>query len=43
MPRSNPAYALLALLPLLTALPVCARNGAVAVAVPVEGIVVDGA
>ena len=42
MPRTAPRFALLAPLPLLTALPVFAHNGAVAIAVPVEGITVDG-
>ena len=36
MPRSAPRFALFALLLLLTALPVFAHNGAVAIAVPVE-------
>ena len=42
MSRFTPVYALLALLLLLIALPAAAHNGAVAIAVPVEGIAVDG-
>ena len=42
MPRTAPRFALPALLLLLTVLPVFAQNGAVAMAVPVEGITVDG-
>ena len=42
MSRTAPCFGLLALLLLLTALPRFAHNGAVAIAVPVEGIVVDG-
>ena len=38
MSRSTPRFALLALLLLLTALPVYAHNGGVAIAVPVDGI-----
>ena len=42
MPRTTPRFALLALLLLLTTPPAQAHNGAVAIAVPVEGITVDG-
>ena len=42
MLRSAPRYAFLAALPLLTAAPVFAHNGAVAIAIPVEGIRLDG-
>ncbi|MFC1525571.1 SpoIIE family protein phosphatase [Candidatus Latescibacterota bacterium] len=42
IPRSAPRFALPALLLLLTALPAATHNGAVATAVPVEGITVDG-
>ena len=42
MPRTAPRLALVASLLLLTALPLFAHNGAVAIAVPVEGITVDG-
>ena len=42
MSRTAPRFALLALLLLLTALPASPHNGAVAIAVPVEGITIDG-
>ena len=37
-----PRVALLAVILLLTTLPVCAHNGTVAIALPMEGITVDG-
>ena len=42
MPRSAPRFVLLAPLLLLVALPASAHNGTVAMAVPVEGISIDG-